>query len=125
MGDPHDAGQVHPGRPTGDPACGPAQGREPSAFAGGPDVETAVRTTGLLVSRRNPGDRADEGKAQYLRGVRFLVGYKALYDEILKLKWESSNSNTLQANGTQCAVAKSLLGERGPHESNDEYTARL
>ena len=35
---------------------------------------------------------------------RLLVGYKALYDEILKLKWESLNSHTLQTNGTLAAV---------------------
>ena len=33
--------------------------RGPSAFAGGPEVETAVRTTGLLTAGRNPGDRTD------------------------------------------------------------------
>ena len=32
------------------------QGRGPSDFAGGPDVETAVRTTGLLTAERNPWD---------------------------------------------------------------------
>ena len=42
-------------------------GREPSAFAGGPDVETAVRTIGLLIAGRNPGNRADEGKVKGLR----------------------------------------------------------
>ena len=33
-----------------------------------------------------------------------LVGYKALYDEILKLKWESLNSHTLQTNGTNLTL---------------------
>ena len=30
-----------------------------SSSAGGPDVETALRTTGLLTAGRNPGDRTD------------------------------------------------------------------
>ena len=33
-------------------------------------------------------------------GFRLLVGYKELYNKILKLKWESSKSHTLIANGT-------------------------
>ena len=51
--------QVHPRRPAGDPAEGPAQARGRGDFAGGPDVETAVRTTGLLTAGRNPGARTD------------------------------------------------------------------
>ena len=35
----------------------PRAARRPSAFAGGPDVETAVRKTGLLTAGRNPGVR--------------------------------------------------------------------
>ena len=43
------------------------------------------------------------GASLYSRDrFRLLVGYKALYDEILKLKWESLNSHTLQTNGTFC-----------------------
>ena len=41
--------------PAGDAADGPAQGRGRSALADGPDVETAVRTTGLLTAGRNRG----------------------------------------------------------------------
>ena len=44
--------------PAGNPAVRPVQGRGRSALAGGPDVGTAVRTTGLLTAGRNPGDRA-------------------------------------------------------------------
>ena len=40
-----------------------------------------------------------------------LVGYKALYDEILKLKWESLNSHTLQTNGTPAGVDSRALNE--------------
>ena len=47
-------------------------GREPSAFAGGPDVETAVRTIGLLIAGRNPGNRADEGKVKGLHACGLL-----------------------------------------------------
>ena len=39
-------------------------------------------------------------RSSCLNWFRLLVGYKALYDEILKLKWESLNSHTLQTNGT-------------------------
>ena len=45
--------------PAGNPAVRPVQGCGPSAFAGGPDVETAVRTTGLLTAGRNPWDSTD------------------------------------------------------------------
>ena len=45
--------------PAGNPAVRPVQGRGPSDFAGGPDVETAVRTTGVPLSRRKPGNRTD------------------------------------------------------------------
>ena len=43
---------------AGNPAYGPAQGRGRGDFAGGPDVETAIRTTGLLTAGRNPGGAA-------------------------------------------------------------------
>ena len=39
------------------PAVPPAQGRGQGAFAGGPDMETAIRTTGLLTAGRNRGGR--------------------------------------------------------------------
>ncbi len=39
--------------PAGNPAVRPVQGRGPSDFAGGPDVETAVRTTGVLTTGCN------------------------------------------------------------------------
>ena len=42
-----------PGCPTGDPAYGPAHGRGRGDFIGGPDMETAVCTTGLPVRRLN------------------------------------------------------------------------
>ena len=47
----------HP--PMGNPAVPPTQDLGWSAFAGGPDVETAVRTTGPLTAGRNPGDGTD------------------------------------------------------------------
>ena len=45
-------------------------------FAGGPDVETAVRKTGILTAGRNPGDRPGCSRQLQLRnhwppGVRF------------------------------------------------------
>ena len=43
----------------GNPAVPPTQGLGWGAFACGPDVETAVPTTGLLTAGRKPGDRTD------------------------------------------------------------------
>ena len=43
----------------GNPAVPPVQGLGRGAFAGAPDVETALRTTGLALGGRNPGDRTD------------------------------------------------------------------
>ena len=63
MVDPDDAGYVHPDRSTEDPAYGPAQGSGRGDFTGGPDVEIAVRTTGLLTAGRKPREteRAPSG----------------------------------------------------------------
>ena len=55
---------------AGDAADGPAQGRGRSALAEGPDVETAVRTTGLLTARRNPGLRKCALNAPITHGKR-------------------------------------------------------
>ena len=54
------AGPPAEGPPDRDnPADGPAQVTGCGKFAGAPDMDTAVRTTGLLTAGRNPGDRTD------------------------------------------------------------------
>ena len=45
--------------PMGNPEVPAAQGPYRGAFAGGPGVETAVRTTGLQIAGRNPGESTD------------------------------------------------------------------
>ena len=46
-------------RSLGDRAVAMMASIASSSSAGGPAVETAVRTTGLLTDGRNPGDRTD------------------------------------------------------------------
>ena len=64
-------------------------------------VERLVRAgcpLGNVRAEEASGAKNDRGGL--LERFRLLVGYRELHVEILKLKWESSNSHTLQANGT-------------------------
>ena len=72
------------------------------------DIYRDVGVSGSIGTNSRAGWHALNGRlaADGTLGFRLLVGYKELYNKILRLQWESSNSHTLKVNGTRASASR-------------------